>query len=430
MGTTTKFGSGPRIETDPRFTSSPFEPKLEPVTSLDQIDLTDMTYVGLGDPHATWRLLREQAPVFWHEKGGHGTRGNGFWAVTTFDECSQVHRNAEVYSVADTEFMDLLPDDIPRQVSLMDPPEHTAFRRIPQRFFTAKAIDRLAEDVRGIVTMVLDQAARIDGPFNFHQHIGARIPFLATAGLLQVPVEGAQELAVQLATLDYGDQSPLDAATKAVIDFFDDHTKNWSRGENDSLVSAILDAEIDGKAIGRDQALAYLWVLFIGALDSTAHATTGGLLALFHHPDQLDRLKNDLSLLSSAVTEILRWTSTSIVVKHLVTTDTELGGVRLRKGDYVATFPPSANRDEKAFTDPYRFDVGRGREAPVFTFGSGAHMCLGHQFARLELRITFDELLRRYPDIAQAGPPVRGEAFTMILSPLVDLPVTLGKPAS
>jgi cholest-4-en-3-one 26-monooxygenase len=421
---------GPRVEAQPRFTSSPFEPRVAPITSIDQIDLTDMSLLGVGDPHAAWRMLREQAPVFWHAKGAHGTRGNGFWAVTTFAGCAEVHRRPDLFSNSDTEFMDLLPEDIPYQVSSMDPPEHAAYRKILQRFFTVKAVEKFTDDVRGIVTMVLDAAQQIEGAFNFHEMVAARIPFMATSGLFQMPPEAAQNLAGQLLALDYGSQDPLKAFTHAVITFFDDYTKDWSKGHNDSLISAILDAEVDSGPLDRQEALAYLWVLFVGALDTTAHATSIGLLSLFHHPDQLDRLKNDFSLLPSAVTEILRWTSTSNVVKHLVTADTELGGMALRKGDYVATYPPSANRDEKAFTDPFRFDVGRGREAPVFTFGGGPHLCLGHQFARMELKIIFEELLRRFPNIEQTGPASRGEAFTMVLSPLAELPVRLGEPAS
>lgn len=422
--------TGPRVEQEPFFTSSPFEPTVDPATRLDEVDLTDMAAMGVGDPHATWRLLREQAPVFRHEKGVHGTRGQGFWAVTTFEGCTEVHRRTDTYSNSDTEFMDLLPEDIPYQLSSMDPPELAGFRRILQRFFTAKSVERSAMSVRAIVGMVFDAATQVEQPFNFHDQIAARIPFLATCGLFQMPQDTALVLAQQLQSLDYGGTDPLKAFTDAVIQFFDEHTKHWEKGENDSLICAILDAEVDGRPITREEALAYLWVLFVGALDTVAHTTSIGLLSLFHHPDQFVRLKNDPGLMPSAVTEILRWTSSSNVVKHLVTRDTELLGTQLKRGDYVATFPPSANRDAQAFQNPYRFDVGRGREAPVFTFGGGPHLCLGHQFARMELRIIFEELLRRFPDIEQAGPASRGQAFTMVLSPLAQLPVRLGAPAA
>jgi len=404
---------------------------VDPVTALDQIDLTDMGAMGVGDPHAAWRLLREQAPVFWHEKGTHGTRGKGFWAVSTFEGCTEVHRRSELFSNSDTEFMDLLPEDIPYQLSSMDPPELAHYRRILQRFFTAKAVERSADGVRAIVNMVLDaaHAGHENEPFNFHEQVAQRIPFLATCALFQMPPGSVQTLAEQLQNLDYGGTDPLKAFTDAVITFFDEHTRGWSRGENDSLICAILDAEVDGRPIERADALAYLWVLFVGALDTVAHSSSIGLLSLFHHPDQFERLKRQPELMPSAVTELLRWTSSSNVVKHLVTADTELQGMRLRRGDYVATFPPSANRDERAFTDPYRFDVGRGREAPVFTFGGGPHLCLGHQFARMELKIIFEELLRRFPDIEQTGPASRGQAFTMVLSPLAELPVRLGRSA-
>jgi cholest-4-en-3-one 26-monooxygenase len=419
------IGSLVRVEQDPFFTSSPFEPQLDPITSLDKIDLTDPDLLRYGDPHQVWRLLRENAPVFWHAKGTHGTRGKGFWAVTTYAECSEVHRHPEVFSNSDTEFLDLLPEDIPRQLSSMDPPEHAKYRKVLQRFFTGKAVEALTDTVHGIVTQALDAAAEV-GEFNFYQQIAAQVPFLATAHLFRLPPEQAQSLAQELMTLDYGGKDPLRAYTEAVMAFFDEFTADWQPGTHDGLMAAVLESHIDDAPMDRAEALAYLWVLFTGALDTTAHAATIGLLSLFHHPEQFDALRSDLSLSASAVTEILRWTSTSNVVKHLVMSDTTLGGVALKAGDYVATYPPSANRDALVFTDPFRFDITRGKQSPVFTFGGGPHLCLGHLFARMELRILFEELLRRFPQISQTGPAERGEAFTMILSPLNELPVKLG----
>ncbi|MBA3741549.1 cytochrome P450 [Sporichthya sp.] len=412
------------IEESPRFTSSPFEPSLPPITSLNDVDLTDPELLRCGDPHATWRVLRDQAPVFWHEKGARGTRGQGFWAVTTHAECSEVHRLTSVFSNTQTEFMDLLPEDIPNNLSSMDPPEHAKYRGILRAFFTGKAINARAEHVRALITAILDEAEQVK-EFNFHDQIAQRVPLLATAALLDISPEDTMSLAMQLGALDYGGQDPLAAYTRAVMDFFDDLTRDWKRGEHDSIVGAVVDADIDGAPIDRADALAYLWVLFTGALDTTAHAATIGLLSLFHHPDQLELLRRDPSLATGAVTEMLRWTATSNVVKHVALTDHELAGVPIKAGDFIATYPPSANRDERVFADPFRFDLTRRADAPLFTFGGGPHLCLGHLFARMELGLLFEELFTRFPDLEQAGPAVRGEAFTMTLSPLNELPVRL-----
>ena len=419
---------GPRVEQDPFYTSSPFEPRLDPPTSLDQIDLTDGDLLQFGDPHAAWRLLREQAPVHWHSKPAPGTRGQGFWAVTSAAGVSEVHRKADLYSLSESIFIDLLPDNVPHQLTSMDPPEHTQHRKVMQRYFTATAVQRYAEDVRALTNTVLDGAAQVDGPINFHEAIAAPVPFLATCRLLEMPPESAQELATALTSMSYDSLEDFDLFTETLISFFDTLAREITPRE-DGLISALFSAEIDGRPIDRAAALAQLWILFVGAIDTTAHATSIGLLSLFHHPDQFDRLRGDLSLMPSAVTELLRWTTSSNVNKHIVLEDTELLGVPLRRGDYVADYLGAANRDPEAFHDPYRFDITRGRESPIFTFGGGPHLCIGAQFARLEMKVIFEELLRRFPGIEQAGQAERGEAFTMILSPLEQLPVRLGEPA-
>jgi cholest-4-en-3-one 26-monooxygenase len=419
---------GPRVELDPFYTSSPFEPRIDPPTSLDEIDLTDGGLLQFGDPHAAWRLLREQAPVHWHAKPASGTRGKGFWAVTSAAGVSEVHRKADLYSLSESIFIDLLPDNVPHQLTSMDPPEHTAHRKAINRYFTATAVQRWSDDIRAITNTVLDGAAQVDGPINFHEAIAAPVPFLATCGLLEMPPERAQELAVALTSMSYDSLEDFDLFTETLISFFDTLTREIEPRE-DGLISALFNADIDGKPIDRAAALAQLWILFVGAIDTTAHATSIGMLSLFHHPDQFDRLKADLSLMPSAVTELLRWTTSSNVNKHIVLRDTELLGIPLKQGDYVADYLGAANRDPDAFHDPYRFDVTRGRESPIFTFGGGPHLCIGAQFARLEMKVIFEELLRRFPNIEQAGQPERGEAFTMILSPLAELPVRLGEPA-
>jgi cytochrome P450 len=417
-------GRGPRVVDEPRFSSSPFEPDLPPVERLEDLDLTDPNLYLKGDPHAAWKLLREQAPVFWHQKGARGTRGQGFWAVTTYEGCSIVHRQSDVFSNSHTEFLDLLPEDIPLQLSSMDPPEHSKYRRILQRFFTPKALDRVQAGLGGLVGAILDGAAQAN-EVDFLTAIAQPLPFLATCQLLQIAPEDAQALAGQLQAINYDSPDVLNQFINAVMDFFDQITLVWPHDPEDSLIAAVLAGEVDGRAIPKPEALAYLWVLFTGALDTTTHSASTGLLSLFHHPDQLEKLKAEPELMPGAIEEMLRWGSTSNVVKHVAMTDTELCGMPIKAGDYVATYPPSACRDEAAFPEPYRLDITRTMGNPIFTFGGGPHLCLGAHFARMELRALFSELIRRFPGIQPSGPAVRGEAFTLTLSPLKALPVRL-----
>jgi cytochrome P450 len=191
---------------------------------------------------------------------------------------------------------------------------------------------------------------------------------------------------------------------------------------SEDLIGSILAGEPDGQPLSDEQVLFYLWILFIGGLDSTVHALSASLLTLFHHPDQLVRLRDDPTVIDTGVEEMLRWTSVSQHLKRLATEDVVLAGQPIAAGEFVVVFDPSANRDERVYPDPYRFDVARA-PGPLCTFGQGPHICPGLHFARLEMKIFFSELLRRFPDIHQAGPAVRSQAFSILLPPIQSLPV-------
>jgi cholest-4-en-3-one 26-monooxygenase len=214
---------------------------------------------------------------------------------------------------------------------------------------------------------------------------------------------------------------------EAVLNFFKVVTEERRRSPvRETILDTVAQAEIDGKPIPETDMLHLLWVLFLGGIDSTVHAATGGLLALFHHPDQLRLLREDPGVIKNAVEEILRWTSTSHANKRQVMQDIEIRGTKIRKGDFITVWSPSANRDELAYPDPYRFDVRRNITRPVATFGMGGkHTCIGQYFARLELRVLLEELFRRFPNVEQTAPMVRSPAYTMQISPITSLPVRL-----
>jgi cholest-4-en-3-one 26-monooxygenase len=179
-----------------------------------------------------------------------------------------------------------------------------------------------------------------------------------------------------------------------------------ARAPRDDVASLLLAAEVDGERLGEAQFNAFVLVLAVAGNETTRNALSGGLLALFEHPAERARLQADPSLLPTAADEILRWVTPVMHFRRTAERDVELGGRPIRAGDKVVVWYVSANRDERVFPAPERFDVGRTPNDHL-SFGFGPHFCLGAALARLEIQIFFEELLRRLPDIAPAGPAVR-----------------------
>jgi cytochrome P450 len=171
----------------------------------------------------------------------------------------------------------------------------------------------------------------------------------------------------------------------------------------DDLVSLLAQAEIDGEKLPDLELLSYFYVLVVAGNETTRNATSGGLLALIEHPDQMERLRCEPSLIRSAVEEILRWTTPVIQFARTAKQDTEVRGQKIRAGESVALFYPSGNRDEEVFDEPFAFRVDR-KPNPHLAFGIGEHVCLGAHLARLELQILFRKLLERLEHVELAGP--------------------------
>ena len=419
----TRFGPGPRVVAEPYFTSSPFEPVTAPIERLEHVDFTDPDLYRTGDPHAAWKMLRDQGPLFWHEKGSPGTHGKGFWISGRHAEFVQVTRtDSRIFSNYDTPLLDMNRDHFGDQISTMDPPRHVGYRRLIQPFLTPKAVARWTGAVRGLVDGMLDEVCE-RGECDFAE-VALKLPGPATAALLCLTEDETANLqSVQEALHHAGSVEELTRYTESGMAYFGQIIADRRAHPRDDLVGAIIKGQPEGEPLTDPQILSYLWILFIGGLDSTVHAITGSLLTLFHHPDQLARLRDDPGLIDTGVEELLRWTTVSQHLKRLATEDTVLGGQKVSAGDFVVVFDPSANRDERHYPDPYRFDVGR-TPGNLCTFGHGPHICAGLHLARLELKVLFSKLLRRFPDVAQAGPAVRSPSFSVLLPPIKSLPIT------
>jgi cholest-4-en-3-one 26-monooxygenase len=175
----------------------------------------------------------------------------------------------------------------------------------------------------------------------------------------------------------------------------------------DDIISVLLQAELNGDKLNELEFDLFFMLLAVAGNETTRNLIAHGMLALIEHPDQRDRLLRDPSLLSSGVEEMLRWGTPVMHFRRTAQRDTEIRGPRVAEGQKVVIWYLSANRDEAVFVDPYRFDVGRSPNEHVAFGGGGPHFCLGANLARLEIRVVFEELLRRLPDMELAGPVER-----------------------
>ena len=372
------------------------------------INLTDpANFVG-GHPHKQYDWLRQESPVHWHEEAD----GPGFWAVTRYQDVYDIGRNASTYSSEPTiSIADPAPDQPhfssdAKMMLMMDPPEHTAYRKLISREFTQgparhynKRIEQLAKQ---IVDTVIER-----GECDFVSEIAGEMPSFVIADLMGLPLEDGRDLYKLTEIIHTAPevQEP-GAVTDAVGQMFEYgqnviNEKRNSPGED--LASKLLSAELDGKKLTDFEFLLFFMLLIDAGGDTTRNLVATGMYELLHHPDQLKLLVSDIDThLPRARDELLRWTSPVIYMRRTATEDTALGAQTIRAGEKVVMYYGAANRDEAMFENPHTLDITRADNKHI-AFGGGHHVCLGQWFARLEVDAIMREVLTRMKDIQMAG---------------------------
>lgn len=375
------------------------------------VDLTDPDLYLDGVPHAAFAALRREAPVVRHPEQD----GPGFWAVLRHEDVVTVSKTPEVFSSAagGTNLMDVPEAELALVRSLlinMDPPQHRVFRRIVQRRFTHRRVEGLEARVRDRARRLVD-GLLAKGEADFVTEVAAELPLQVIAELMGLPQEHRAkifELTNRLVGADDPSLGPAgqENAKAAAIEMWTyAHMMAQERKAKpgDDLVSALLAADVEGEKLTDEQFNSFFLLLAVAGNETTRNLVSGGMLALLEHPRERELLRRNPGLLPRAVEELLRWVTPVVHFRRTALRDTELGGQRIRAGDKVVVFYPSANRDERVFDAPERFDVTREKN-PHLAFGVGEHFCLGANLARMEIRVIFEELLRRAPDLELAGP--------------------------
>jgi cholest-4-en-3-one 26-monooxygenase len=294
-------------------------------------------------------------------------------------------------------------------------------------------VAQLEPRIREVTRTILDNVVRTP-ECDFVTSIAAELPLQVIAELLGIPFEDRGkvfEWSNRLIGFDDPEfQTSLEDGKQAAMEVwtYANQLASARKGhQGKDLVSVLMDAEVDGVQLTEMEFDSFFLVLAVAGNETTRNLISGGMLALMEHPDQWARLVADPSLIPSAVEEMLRWVTPVMYFRRTATCDTELRGVKIKENQKVCLYYTSANRDEDVFPDPQRFDVGRTPNEHL-AFGGGQHFCLGANLARLEIRVMFEELVRRFPKIELRGPARRLQSN--FINGFKEIPVRLTARAS
>ena len=378
--------------------------------SFDDIKLLDSTVFAERVPHEWFAYLRQNAPVSWHDEGD----GPGFWAVTTLAEATQVNRDYEHFSSARkaTYLWDLAEDDLMAQQMVMlnmDPPLHTRYRRLVNKGFTPRMVNQLHERIHVATDDIIDSVIE-QGSADFVTDIAAELPLVVIAELLGVPNEDRHRLFVwsnrMIGSDDPEYQTAGEAAQRASMELYAYASELFGKKRldpHDDLMSVLTQVEVEGEQLSSFELELFFLLLTVAGNETTRNLISGAMATFFENPDQWEKLRNDRSLLPDAVEEMLRYVTPVMNFRRQTTSAIELGGQKIEADSKVVFFHISANRDELAFENPQTFDITRNPN-PHMAFGAGGpHFCLGANLARMEIRVMFEHLLDRMPDLELSG---------------------------
>jgi cytochrome P450 len=378
--------------------------------------LTDPGFFVDHDPHPLWQQLRRDDPVHW-------TEGlvRPFWSVTRYDDIVAAFSAPNLYTstlglfVASSAEMEQLTPEMMgagQAMIMTDPPLHGAMRRAFNRLLLPRPVGRYESPGEALVDEILaDVMAR--GECDFVLDVAARLPMAFICEIMGIPRQDWPAM-FKWGNMFVGHEDPeYQVASGSALETRDEGTKGLGSyaaklalerrgGDGEDMLSVLGNARLGDRYLTESELFHNGWLYILGGLETTRNAIAGGLLALIQHPAQREHLAHDAGLMPTAIEEILRWSSPVTHIARVATRDTELGGKRIREGEQLALWIPSANRDEAIFNDPYRFDIERSPNEQI-AFGKGEHFCAGAHLARLELRLMLKALLTRLEHIELAG---------------------------
>lgn len=390
---------------------------------LEEIDLTDLDLFVDGFPDEIFTMLRREAPVWWHPPTAHTPDGTGFWVLSRHADILAAASDAELLSSEAARGADLggtLIQDLPCGfapgvlLNMMDDPRHQRIRRLVTPSVSPKALAAMEGELKDRAKRIIDAVAE-KGECDFLTEVAVELPLQAVAALMGVPDGDRHDLMTwSNATLDFegrelGETSEkVTEAAAAMAAYGTDLVEARKRDPGEDIISVVCQARIDDehgdpRPLTDLELLMFFNLLVVAGSETTRNSIALGMVALIENPDQLRALRDDRSMMATAVEEILRWTSATLYNRRTATRPTVVHGQPIAQGDKVTLWWASANRDETVFDEPFRFDISRDPN-PHLTFGHRSHFCLGANLARMEVRILFDEILDRLDGFELAGP--------------------------
>ncbi len=377
-------------------------------------DLDDLDLFMRGQPHEAFRRLRESAPVHWNPEA----KGPGYWAVTRYDDVARISKQPRVFSNSQGHYISYdsfgiqdrdTQDAFLHMLLSMDPPEHNVHRRLVAPAFSPTLIRKLEDGVRAKARELLSRVAK-RGECDFVTEIATPLPLWTLSELLGVPEEDRQTL-IQwsneaLALLDPDYFGSPEEGQYVFVKMFEYGKKMMaSRREHprDDLLSVMANTKIDGESLPQVALDGFFVLMVLAGNETTRNTIAGGLRALSEFPEQRARLVADRTLIPNAVEEMLRVVSAIIYMRRTAMEETEIRGQAIAKNDKVVLWYGAANFDADVFPDPYAFDVSRENAREHLAFGIGQHFCIGSQLARMQIRVLYEELLARFPDVRATG---------------------------
>jgi len=361
------------------------------------IDLTDGAFYA-GDSHPAYKWMRKHEPVFRDR--------NGLAAAATYAAVIEAERNPELFSNAGG----IRPDQPGVEMMIeMDDPQHLLRRKLVNSGFTRKRVKDLEGSIAALCDSLIDAVCE-RGECDFVWDLAAPLPMAVIGDMLGVRPEEREmflkwsdDLVSFLSSTADPEQFQLTMdAFAAYSQYMMGMIEARKEEPTDDLVSVLVHAEVEGSKLEDHQIVTEVLLLLIGGDETTRHTLSGGTRQLLLHPDQHQRLVNDLDLLPNAIEEMLRWTAPVKNMARTITADTEFHGTALKEGEKMILLFESANFDERVFENPEHFDIERYPNNHL-AFGFGTHFCLGNQLARLELSIMQTKLLQRLPDLRLAS---------------------------
>jgi len=424
---------------------------IKKVQTADEIDLADPAF-WLRPPEereGAFATLRAERPIpFFKERDIPDVpipAGPGYWSLTRHADILEASRRADVYcsgrgatSIAD------LPAELNEffgGLINMDDPRHGHQRRIVSRGFTPRALAKLEAGVERRADEIIDRVIE-RGECDFVNDIAAPLPLGIICDMMGIP-ESQQQMVFEKTNtiLGLGDPEFVSGGENLIMAalgagselgaLMNEMVDMRRKKPSDDLTSALLNADLEDGALNAEDFASFFVLLVVAGNETTRNAVSHGMKALCDYPDQRRKWVADFDALSStAIEEIVRWASPVIHMRRTCTRDTTLGGQDMKEGDKVVLWYNSGNRDERVFEEPHRFDISRKPNEHIGFGGPGPHFCLGANLARREIRVLFDRILHRLPDLEITGPPDRLQSNFINGIKRMPCEFTPGKPGS